>query len=359
MLGTVLTVAVDILNAAFVLLCRMGPWLTVGFLVAGIVGTRLPRAAVQRHLGATSGLGGILKAAAVGVPLPICSCGVIPVAASLVQSGAGIGPAIAFLAATPQTGIDSIAATYALLGPLYAILRPLAALAAGLLAGVLAALLPAARGRAGAAPAADAAAATVAAPAARPSVLRVAADILAQAFGTVFGRIAKPLAQGLLLSAILLVVLPGDFFAGFLAGHDLLAMLLMLGVGLPLYVCSMGALPIAVALMAKGLPPAAAFVFLVAGPAASAVTLTTVSSLFGRRATALYLLAISATALLSGALLAWLYGILPASFLPVLPVSSAASATDLPPPTALQLAAGLFLLALLAGHLLRPLFRKR
>lgn len=356
MISTLLALAADILNAAFVLLCRMGPWLTLGFLVAGIVGTRLPRTAVQRHLGASSGFAGILKAAAVGVPLPICSCGVIPVAASLVQSGAGIGPAIAFLAATPQTGFDSIAATYALLGPLYAILRPLAALAAGLLAGALAALFPSARAQAAAEPAPTPAAASAAAP--RPSILRAIADILLHAFDTVFGRIAKPLAQGLLLSAILLVLLPDDFFTAFLAGHDLLAMLLMLVIGLPLYICSMGALPIAVALMAKGLPPAAAFVFLVAGPAASAVTLTTVSSLFGRRTTVLYLLAISATALLSGALLAWLYGILPASFLPVLPVSSAASATDLPPPTPLQLAAGIFLLALLALHLLRPLFKK-
>lgn len=355
MISTLLALAADILNAAFVLLCRMGPWLTLGFLVAGIVGTRLPRAAVQRHLGASSGFAGILKAAAVGVPLPICSCGVIPVAASLVQSGAGIGPAIAFLAATPQTGFDSIAATYALLGPLYAILRPLAALAAGLLAGALAALFPSARAQAAAEPAPTPAAA---ASAPRPSVLRAIADILLHAFDTVFGRIAKPLAQGLLLSAILLVLLPDDFLTAFLAGHDLLAMLLMLVIALPLYICSMGALPIAVALMAKGLPPAAAFVFLVAGPAASAVTLTTVSSLFGRRTTALYLLAISATALLSGALLAWLYGVLPASFLPVLPVPSDASATALPPPTPLQLTAGIFLLVLLALHLLRPLFKK-
>nr|MCU0230783.1 permease [Acidobacteriota bacterium] len=118
------------------LLREMGPWLLLGFAVAGLLSLLIDPAAVERHLGGR-GLLPVLKASAIGVPLPLCSCGVIPVAASLRQHGASRGATAAFLIATPQTGVDSIAVTYSLLGPLMAVVRPIAALASGVVGGLV------------------------------------------------------------------------------------------------------------------------------------------------------------------------------------------------------------------------------
>ena len=115
----------------------MSPWLVIGFLAAGIIAVWIPRSWVNRVMGGSSGFSGILRAVLVGVPLPICSCGVLPIATGLRRSGAGKGATAAFLISTPQTGIDSILATYALMGPVFAIARPLAAALTGLVGGAV------------------------------------------------------------------------------------------------------------------------------------------------------------------------------------------------------------------------------
>src|SRR4030042_6228541 len=114
----------------------MSPYLLFGFLVAGILSMLVSQQLVERHLGGR-GIWPVLKASLLGVPLPLCSCGVIPVSMSLNKHGAGKGSTIAFLISTPQTGVDSILVTYSLLGPVFAIFRPLAALVTGLIGGGL------------------------------------------------------------------------------------------------------------------------------------------------------------------------------------------------------------------------------
>ena len=121
----------DILIAFVHMFAMMAPWLVFGFLMAGIVAVWIPRSWVNHIMGGSSGFGGILRAVAIGVPLPICSCGVLPIAAGLRKHGAGKGPTAALLISTPQTGIDSILATYALLGPVFAVARPIAAALVG------------------------------------------------------------------------------------------------------------------------------------------------------------------------------------------------------------------------------------
>jgi len=127
---------IDIANIAWQLLLEMSPYLLLGFFVAGILNIMIPRDKIYKHLSG-SNVKSIVKASIFGVPLPICSCGVIPVAAYLREKGAGKGSTVSFLSSTPTSGIDSVLATYSLLGPLFAVIRPVAALFAGIFGGIL------------------------------------------------------------------------------------------------------------------------------------------------------------------------------------------------------------------------------
>ena len=128
-------IIIDILKESWIVTAEMSPWLIFGFLVAGILSVFVSPAWIERHLGG-SGVVPVVKASIFGVPLPLCSCGVIPVAASMRQRGASRSATISFLLSTPQTGVDSIAITYALLGPVFAIFRPIMSLITGLIGGL-------------------------------------------------------------------------------------------------------------------------------------------------------------------------------------------------------------------------------
>ena len=277
----------DILIAFVHVFAMMAPWLVFGFLMAGIIAVWIPRNWVNRMMGGSSGLGGILRAVAIGVPLPICSCGVLPIAAGLRKHGAGKGPTAALLVSTPQTGIDSILATYALMGPVFAVARPVAAALTGIVGGVV---VSAVGGE-------DAE--TVAAEDA-PAGSRGIKAIFWQAYRRLLGSVAKPLAIGLAISAIVTVLVPDNFFADTFHGNDWIAMPVMALVGFPMYVCSTASIPIAASLIAKGVSPGAAFVFLMVGPAMNAMSLTTVSALVGRKAAVAYLVTILVGAILCG-----------------------------------------------------------
>ena len=277
----------DILISFAEVFAAMSPWLVAGFFAAGVIAVWIPRSWVNRVMGGSSGFSGILRAVLVGVPLPICSCGVLPIATGLRRSGAGKGATAAFLISTPQTGIDSILATYALMGPVFAIARPLAAALTGIIGG---AVVSAVGGD-------DASASAVedAAPAARG--LKA---ILWQAYRRLLGSVVKPLAIGLAISALVTVLVPDGFFAEAFGGRDWLAMPAMAIVGFPMYVCSTASIPIAASLILKGVSPGAAFVFLMVGPAMNAMSVTTVASLIGRKAAAAYVATIIAGAILCG-----------------------------------------------------------
>ena len=277
----------DILIAFAHVFAMMAPWLVFGFLTAGIIAVWIPRSWVNRMMGGSSGLRGILRAVAIGVPLPVCSCGVLPIAAGLRKHGAGKGPTAALLVSTPQTGIDSILATYALMGPVFAVARPLAAALTGIAGGMAVSIVGGEDAE------------TVEMEEA-PVASRGVKAILWQAYRRLLGSVAKPLAIGLAISALVTVLVPDNFFAEAFGGNDWIAMPVMALVGFPMYVCSTASIPIAASLILKGVSPGAALVFLMVGPAMNAMSLTTVSALVGRKAAVAYLVTILVGAILCG-----------------------------------------------------------
>ncbi|HOX39763.1 MAG TPA: SO_0444 family Cu/Zn efflux transporter [Candidatus Brocadiia bacterium] len=282
----------------------MAPYLLFGFAIAGLLHVLISEEKVRRHLGGR-GLLPVLKATLLGVPLPLCSCGVIPVAASLRKSGASKGATTAFLLSTPQTGVDSILVTYSLLGPAFAVIRPFAALVTGISGGAVETILD---------PDEEAVSSGADGTGVKSgsgcdgsccggehggSKPRRAARY---AFVTLPADIGKPLLVGLALAGLIAVAVPDNYF-GEKVGTGLPAMLLMMLVGIPMYVCATASVPIAAALILKGVSPGAALVFLMTGPGTNAATISTIWKTMGRRAAFVYLGATALCALASGFLL--------------------------------------------------------
>ena len=322
----------DILIAFVHVFAMMAPWLVFGFLMAGVIAVWIPRNWVNRMMGGSSGIGGILRAVAIGVPLPICSCGVLPIAAGLRKHGAGKGPTAALLVSTPQTGIDSILATYALMGPVFAVARPVAAALTGIVGGVV---VSAVGGEDAEAVAQDDA----------PVGSRGIKAIFWQAYRRLLGSVAKPLAIGLAISAIVTVLVPDNFFAEAFDGNDWIAMPVMALVGFPMYVCSTASIPIAASLIAKGVSPGAAFVFLMVGPAMNAMSLTTVSALVGRKAAVAYLVTILVGAILCGVVI---------NLVPNAASASVLAASAEHTLSAVHWSSAVFLAAMMVYNLVRP-----
>ncbi len=298
----------------------MSPYLLFGFFVAGLLSLLVSRRMVERHLGGR-GVWPLLKATLFGIPLPLCSCGVIPVSMSLHKHGASKGATVSFLLSTPQTGVDSILVTYSLLGPLFAIFRPLVALVTGMVGGVLVNLFGQSsedggqrtedgrqrtddgrqRDLSSATPDSKERAAEPAdgEPDAIPSCRQRLRDAMEYSFVTLPRDIGKPLLAGLAVAAVISAIVPDDFFAERL-GRGLPAMLLMMAVGIPIYVCASASVPVAAALITAGLSPGAALVFLMTGPATNAAGLATIWNTLGRRVAILYLLTVAGCALAAG-----------------------------------------------------------
>ncbi len=288
---------VDILGQAWLVTAQMAPWLLLGFAVAGLLSTVVATAWLERHLGGR-GLLPVVKAAAFGVPLPLCSCGVIPVAASLRANGASRPATTAFLLSTPQTGVDSILVTWSLLGPVFAVLRPVLALMTGLVGGGLVqALVPEERRAAPAFPLAPAGPAG----AGHGAGFRLAAA-LRYGLVTLPADIARPLLLGLALAGLMGALAPADLAARFVEPGPWSVLLMML-VGIPLYVCATASVPLAVGFIHLGVTPGAALAFLIAGPATNAATLTTIGRVLGRRTLFIFLAVVAASAFGSGLLL--------------------------------------------------------
>jgi uncharacterized membrane protein YraQ (UPF0718 family)/copper chaperone CopZ len=256
---------------------------------------------VERHLGG-NGLGQVVKASLFGVPLPLCSCGVIPVAASLHRHGAGKGATTAFLLSTPQTGVDSIAVTYALLGPFLAVVRPVAAFVTGIFGGGLVQTFngdgvvveePAE------APVEDSCCSSgTCDDEKKPGRPRI---VEALYYGLVVlpRDIGKALVYGVVISGLISTVVAPQALESTLGG-GLWPMLAAMAIGIPLYVCATASTPIALGLIHAGLSPGAALVFLISGPATNSAALTTLWKVLGRRAAILYLVTVAVASLATG-----------------------------------------------------------
>lgn len=276
----------EILNA-------MSPYILLGFFVAGLLHAFVPAATMSRHLSG-KGLKPVLKAALFGVPLPLCSCGVLPAAVSLRRQGASKGATTSFLIATPQTGVDSIAATYSLLGLPFAIIRPVAALVGAVAGGwAVDRLDPEAPG------------AVTAAPAPQPhgpGFLGKLVEAVRYGFLDMVASVGKWLVVGLIVAALITVFVPEELFVG-LSRYPILAMLAVVVVAIPMYICATGSIPVAMSLMMKGLSPGIAFVMLMAGPAANFASLMVLGKTQGRRATIIYVASVVVTAIAFGLLI--------------------------------------------------------
>ena len=280
------------------LINEMSPYLLLGFFLAGVMHAFVPKMVYNRYLGG-KGFRSVFYGALFGVPLPLCSCGVIPTAMSLRKAGASKGATTSFLIATPETGVDSIIATYSLLGLPFAILRPIAAFCNALLGGWLVNKwtddeptdnleecdtkctcgcedeeLP-------------------------TTLLGRMREAMEFGFVEMMQDIGKWLVVGLLVAGLITVLVPDDFFALF-RGNTQLSMLLVLCISVPMYICATGSIPIAVALMMKGLTPGAALVMLMAGPACNMASILVINKVMGKKTLMIYLASIFTMAIFWG-----------------------------------------------------------
>lgn len=270
---------------------EMAPWLLLGFIFAGILHVYMPNGSIKKYMGGKN-LKSVIYASLLGIPLPLCSCGVIPTGIAFHKEGASKGSTVSFLISTPQTGVDSILATYSLLGLPFAVLRPIVAFFSGIFGGAI-----------------------------TNSVTRNDEEkqienlsnqkskeiksngkfktMIKYAFHDFLMDIAKWLVIGLAVAALIAVILPNDFFISYLH-NELLSMLLVLAASIPLYVCATGSIPIAAVLMMKGLSPGAALVFLMAGPATNVATMTVIGKAINKKTLFVYLGSIIGSAMLFG-----------------------------------------------------------
>jgi uncharacterized membrane protein YraQ (UPF0718 family) len=312
------------------------PFLLLGFVLAGAIQVFLRRDRLVAWIG-RPGVGSVVRAAAVGVPLPLCSCGVVPVAAALRRQGADRGATTSFLISTPESGVDSIAISWALLDPVMTVFRPVAAFIAAVAGGVAQQLAdkrydrvpqatteavgadsgccssgqPACCGGGGG----DSHAAHPPADGGFYARLRAGGRF---AFVELFDDIGLALLAGLLLSGAIMALVPEFDLATLGAWGGLLSMLVMLVVGVPLYVCATAATPLAAVMIAKGVSPGAVLVFLMAGPATNLASLAMLSPVLGRRGLVVYVASVMVSAVALGLLLDALYpmlGIMPSVFL--------------------------------------------
>lgn len=264
-------------------LLELAPWLLLGATIAGLMHGLLPGGFVRRQLG---GRGGVLKAVLLGIPLPLCSCGVIPAGLGLKEDGASDGAAVGFLIATPQTGVDSVLVSASFLGWPFALWKVAAALVTGLVGGWIT--------DAGAPPAERSAEeATGGARQGPRAMLAHGLDMVRM--------IWRWLLFGVVVSALITTLVPADAFANLGTAGVVVAFAAVLGASLPLYVCATASVPIASALVGAGMPTGAALVFLMAGPATNVATLGAVGRAFGRRVLLRYLATIVVGSILFGA----------------------------------------------------------
>ena len=284
-------------DALIMMLAEMAPYLLLGFFFAGLLHAFVPKSIYRKHL-APRNMKSVVKAALLGIPLPLCSCGVIPTSVGLRREGASHGACTSFLIATPQTGVDSIAATYSLMGLPFAIVRPIAALFTSMFGGWLVnkfahedetlseeTTKETAECNCDQHPS--------------PSFWNNFISAMRYAFVEMLQDVGKWLVVGLLIAALITVAVPNEWLAA-LHDYKLLNMLIVLAVAIPMYVCATGSIPIAVSLMAKGLTPGAALVLLMAGPAVNSASMLVVGKVFGRRTLRLYLTAIITGAVVFG-----------------------------------------------------------
>jgi len=315
---------VEILKETAFLFLEMAPYLLLGLLFVGILNLFFNKDLIVRQIGKNNFLS-IFKAALFGIPLPLCSCGVVPSSVYLAKNGASKSSVVSFLIATPQTGVDSIIATYGMMGWVFAIFRPFAALFMGIIGGIAVKLIKPKE--------------QVVDFATYKSTVEACSDgdccdedscsedescddnchetktsegktekskvnrFFQYSFIEFLDDISVQFVIGLFISGIIAYLIPEGFFEGSSFSNSIVGMLLMIVVGIPMYVCATASIPIAVTLMLKGFSPGIAFVFLAVGPATNAASFTIIMNVLGKKVAIVYVAMISVTAIIFGLLL--------------------------------------------------------
>ena len=302
----------EFLNNLLSLSLEAAPWLVLGLIIGGLIKALIPTELLHKHLSG-SNFSSIVKAALFGAPLPLCSCGVIPAALGLRKAGASKPATVSFLVSTPETGIDSVSISYALLGPFMAITRPIAAVTSAITAGLLVGKSEdAAQTQTNQTVASCCAsekieesvensccsAEVTEEQSEKPSFIQRAWDGIVYSFVDLFDKVLFWLCIGLVFAAAVKTFVPVSFLAEW--GSGLPAMLVMLVVGIPMYVCATASTPIAAGLLLAGVSPGTAMVFLMAGPATNISTLGVIGKELGRRSLIAYLTGVGAIALVTG-----------------------------------------------------------
>ena len=302
-----MNVIVNIFVESWHLLLEASVYILFGMLVGGLLKVFLNPSFVADHLGKGK-FSSVIKAALFGIPIPLCSCGVLPAAASLKRQGANNGATTAFLISTPESGVDSIAITYALLDPIMTVARPVSAFITAVAAGISENLLQTQKEKDWekvvdrSCPIDNCCDGNECPPeehAKHHTFTEKLWSGLKFAIDDLWGDLAGWFFAGLLLAGVISVMIPQELMVKYLGG-GLHSMLIMLLVGIPMYICATASTPVAAALILKGVSPGAALVFLLVGPATNVTSLSVLFGLLGKRATAVYLVMLSLFAVLSG-----------------------------------------------------------
>jgi len=309
-----MNIIISILIASWQVFYESAVYMLFGFFMAGILYVFIKPETVGRYLG-KGRVRPVLLAALAGIPIPLCSCGVLPAAASLKRQGANNGATMSFLISTPESGMDSIPLTFALLDPIIAVIRPVAALITAIVTGLFEnVLLPSkspsdniteivcsnSGGCCGTSTLEN-----QAEPVEKPFIAKIVSG-LKFAFVDLLGDIGKWFLLGVILAGIVTYMIPDSFFESYL-NNNFTAMLVMLVTGIPMYVCATASTPIAAALVLKGLNPGAALVFLLAGPATNIASISVVSGLLGKKSLLIYLSSITICSIVLGLFTDMLY----------------------------------------------------
>lgn len=298
------------------------PWLLLGLLIAGLMKAWVPTKILSQHLG--HGNKAIIKAAFIGAPLPLCSCGVIPVATELRRSGASAPATAAFLVATPETGVDSVSVSYALLGPVLAIYRPVTAILSAIFTGIIVATSKESFTRVKShnthselTTCCAKSTTTVAAEMVKPTSscgtsksTKLSQSVIAKTLAGIrysatqlIDDLVRWLLLGLLFATAVRTFVPTSFLLSY--GSGLGAMLVMIALSIPMYICATASTPIAAGFIMAGISPGTALVFMMAGPATNISTLGVIKNEMGSSVLIKYLLGISISAISFGLLLDW------------------------------------------------------
>ena len=299
----------DFLYEIYVLFLEMSPYLMIGLAFVAILDIYMTKEFVKKQIGKDS-IWSIFKAALFGVPLPLCSCGVIPTTVYMADSKASKGAVTSFLISTPQTGIDSIIATYGMMGPVFGIFRPISALIMGIVGGIF---INATNKDTPIPEKKKLSLGVIAAPPkmveekVHKSFSERAKKSIKYAFADFLDDIVIEFMIGLVIAGAITYFLPTEFLESTGLTTGILGMLVMILIGVPMYVCATASIPIAVSLILKGFSPGVAFVFLAVGPATNAASIGILSKSLGKKLITYYLFALIVMSIGFGYLLDYVF----------------------------------------------------